>query len=204
MLADDPADNLSVWEVYQKPFYNWLSSTRLAEMRFVLPIAEFLKIKLYQKIGVKGRDQVLTRYVIDRLITKLPGYGGELDVKVYAYPTLPGAIGPNTTEIRNMVIWLAIEFYNHPDDNLVDVYVRAYASRDKSRRLTVSGLTVFYVKSTYTDFPRIDEEFSVELNGSELLLISDLRNYIPPGYDDVQPTQITVELLQSPDYFIIS
>jgi hypothetical protein len=202
-LADDPNEALSVYELYQKPYYTFLTKTRKVKMPVLMPVGDFLRLKLFRKIGVKGRDLVLTRYVIDKMVAQLPGKGGFVKVQLYAYPTLPGAIGPNTAGVST-VVWLRMEFEFNPENDLVDVYVRAYTSADQTRKLAVVGLAFFYEKKTYDEAGVRSEELSNVLNGSEVQLYSDFENFTPATTEDGVPTQITFALMASPNYFIIS
>ena len=202
-LADDPRDRSSVYEVFQKPFYTFLANTRNAQLKLLLPVAEFMKLQLYKKLGIKGHDRVLSRFIVEKLIAKLPGRNGWIELKMYAYPTLPGAIGPNTVGVST-IVWLRMEFIFHPDDSLIDVYVRAYTSQDQSKAQAVAGLTVFYEKTTYDATGVNKEEFTATLDGTELLLEANWVNYIEAQNEQEPPTQITLALLPSPDYFIIS
>ena len=202
-LADDPSDNRSVFETYQRPYYTWLAAARMTQVNFLMPVAEFLKIKLFKKIGVRGKDLVLTKFIIDKLVTQLPGYGGELKVKVYAYPTLPGVIGPNTADTAGQQVWLRIIPVFSVDTDLIDFYLHAYTTADQTRPLTLGGLQVFYRKTTYVNNTTSEEEVSVLMTGSVMLILDDFQNYYPANNDFDTPTQITVSLIPNPNYFII-
>lgn len=201
-LADDPRDRASVYEVFQKPFYTFLGNTRSVQLKLLLPVAEFLKLELHKKLGIKGRDRVLSRFVIEKLVAKLPGRNGWVEVKLYAYPTLPGAIGANTSGV-SMIVWLRMEFMLHPDDSLIDVYVRAYTSQDQTKKQAVTGLTIFYEKTTYDTLGVTKEELTATMDGTEVLIEANWLNYIQAPNEQESPTQITLALLPSPDYFVV-
>ncbi|WP_028521951.1 hypothetical protein [Runella limosa] len=201
-LADDPRDLKSVYEVFQKPFYTFLANTRNAQLKLLLPVAEFMRLSLSKKLGIRGRDRVLSRFFIEKLVAKLPGRNGWIEAKLYAYPTLPGAIGPNTSGV-NAIVWLRMEFMLHTDDSLIDVYVRAYTSQDQSKKQAVAGLTIFYEKTTYDAMGVGREELTATMDGTELLIEANWLNYIEAQNEQEPPTQITMALLPSPDYFVV-
>lgn len=201
-LTDDPEDSKSVYEIYQKPYYTFLSAARSAQLQLLMPVAEFLRLQMYRKVGIKGRDRVLVKYAIEKMVTALPGFGGEVPVKLYAYPILPGEIGPNTVDDKRYV-YLWLEIAPHEDDELADVWVRAYTTKEKSRPLTVAGLVVSYQSISNIADARHVEELSFVMNGNEFRLFDDFQAYYPPDeFGDYQT--VDLELLPSPNYFIIT